>query len=260
MVSILLSQFPQINSWDQILSLVGIVGGIYILVALTLLLIEKSFYSIIMPHCFYGDAEHSDFERLYQLWKSFFWRYVSYITYYWLAMIGMIVLFGAIILLEPFSWSIAFIFAYVYINVRLVIAWYSTFFLPSYNHNYLTNSWNLLGWKVWSTFVKTFVFFLIISIGSGISSYIAQLFTPNTNEYVLQVIGQFSQMIKNGSQTQDMLHTFRAIDRGPIVYSVAIFLIFSKITKIVTEAMRHVFLMEYYKDISNNEPIFSQNK
>ena len=49
---------------------------------------------------------------------------------------------------------------------------------------------------------------------------------------------------------QNMLQIFA----GPFLYSLAIFMIFYKFARVLTEAMRHVFLMEYYKDISQTEP------
>ena len=72
LIAIGLSHFHQITSWYEILPLAITILGIYTLVALTLLLIEKSFYSIIMPHCFYGNTEVGGFKEIYEVWKQFF--------------------------------------------------------------------------------------------------------------------------------------------------------------------------------------------
>lgn len=264
MMGLLLSQFHQIASWYEILPLLTLILGIYILIVLTLFMIEISFYAIIIPYCFYGNVEQGNFGKMYQLWKSFFWKYMTYITYYWLTMIGIIALFVGCYILslfveEPlfsFLASIVFIFLYAYINVRLVIAWYSVFFLPSNNNNYLINSWSLLKWKVWSTFVKTCIFFFIVSIGSGISTYIAQLFIPDTSEKIIDEMEHFSQLTTT-PQIQDIYNMFQTL-AGPILYSLIILLIFYKLAQIFSLAMRHVFLMEYYKDVSDTNPVLPE--
>lgn len=256
-----LSHFHQITSWYEILPLTITILGIYTLVALTLLLIEKSFYSIIMPHCFYGNTEVGGFKEIYEVWKQFFWKYFTYITYYSLAMIALVTLFvlvyiGFFVLEKPamiLIVSIIAIFMYVYVNVRLVLGWYGAFFLPSNNSNYLRNSWHMLKWKVWSTFTKTCVFFFIVWTGSGVSTYMAQLFLPDMSEELLNELEKLSQLT-SAPQIQDIQHMFQTF-AGPFLYSLIVLMIFYKVAYVFTEAMRHVFLMEYYKDISNISPL-----
>ena len=254
-------QFHQITSWYEILPLAITILGIYILVTLTLLLIEKSFYSIVIPQSFYGNNELKGLREVYRLWKQLFWKYMTYVTYYSLAIITLFAIFIlgwyiAILLLEEpamiFIVSIVAIFIYTYANVRLVLAWYSAFFLPPDNSKYLSNSWDLLKWKVWSTFIKTCVFSFIVWTGSGVSTYIAQLFIPDMSEWLLNEIEKLSQLTST-PQIQDIQNMLQ-IFAGPFLYSLAIFMIFYKFARVLTEAMRHVFLMEYYKDISQTEP------
>lgn len=126
---------------------------IYGVLALSILIIESSFYAVLLPKFFSDSHQQYNIQTGIDLWKQYFWKYVIYLNYYSLIILGLVIAFSTIgfllFLIEAsaliiFTTSILSIGALVYVCTRLTLGWHSIFFLPVQNTNYLTNSWKIL--------------------------------------------------------------------------------------------------------------------
>jgi hypothetical protein len=244
-----------------------IIGLVCILFTLVGSMLEYGFYAIIVPERFLRNTERgSDIASDVNLWRERIGDYLWYVMYYssmtiWLLLmtIGIPVVIGFLFDSFPIAFMV-FIFLfwmYIYTCIRFSLAWYHMLFSWDGFIDTFIEWGSLLSSRVWNTLKIVFLYSLIVGSAGSIAGYIVQFFLPDfawligdTYTFIHSEISTIANI--NDTIFYDMITRITQIFSKysvEILYSLWIFLILLKISKIIQLAMYHIFYATYRMDI-----------
>jgi hypothetical protein len=244
--------------WENIPLWVGNVL-LFVCVLITIILITRAWQAIVIPIRSIDPVTHFDWRGDLAIFRTHFWRYMGYITWYSLLMLLLWVVFlVTLIVVSAIDQRLGIIFgiggiiAILYVMTLFYVAWYHVLSEWSGGWRMFFDSKKFIIWKAWVVFWKVAFFSIIVwIIASTIESTIYGLLswdvTGGTWDELAREIEKDTQ--KNPLDIlAKMFEIFRTYPIG-ISGSWIFMILFFSLSSVLSNAMFHIFYVRYYLDL-----------
>ncbi len=237
-------------------------GMLWVLILLLLLsivgLFVRGWLAIVIPVRSIDSTEKMDFIRDWSLYKTHIGRYFSYILWYSLVILCIIIVIPLVLILmtalhPTLGWifGVTFIPWVLYIWTRLYLTWYHMLSEGSGTFSTFSHAVKLTRGRAWSMFWKVFAFAIIVWLAAGmIEGIMSTLFSLSGWPSLLNKWAKIAEMYENDtSKTLEQIRILLWENGEQMILIPLIFWIFYSTSSVLSGAMFHIFYVRYYLDI-----------